>query len=181
MFSALNLHINKNDKIALIGHNGSGKSTLLKILSGNISPSIGVLKAEVKPYYVPEVSGQYNHCTVAEALAVADKLNAFYEILDGQATESNLEILNDDRTIEERCKESLALWGLNEFDLTQKLELLSGGQKTKVLLAGIHIHRPEMVLLDEPSNYLNNASRLLLYRYLTSTNHTLLVVSHDRA
>lgn len=137
MFSALNLHINKNDKIALIGHNGSGKSTLLKILSGNISPSIGVLKAEVKPYYVPEVSGQYNHCTVAEALAVADKLNAFYEILDGQATESNLEILNDDLTIEERCKESLALWGLDEFDLTQKSwSCLVAGRKRKFFWRG---------------------------------------------
>lgn len=137
MFSALNLHINKNDKIALIGHNGSGKSTLLKILSGNISPSIGVLKAEVKPYYVPEVYGQYKHCTVAEALAVADKLNAFYEILDGQATESNLEILNDDWTIEERCKESLALWGLNEFDLTQKSwSCLVAGRKRKFFWRG---------------------------------------------
>lgn len=181
LFSALNLHINKNDKIALIGHNGSGKSTLLKILAGDLSPSTEGLKAEVKLYYVPQVYGQYNHFTVAQALGVADKLNTFYLILDGEATESNLEILNDDWTIEERCKEALALWGLDQLDLTEKLELLSGGQKTRVFLAGIHIHEPEMVLLDEPSNHLDGDSRLMLYRYLASTNHTLMVVSHDRA
>jgi len=180
LFSGLNLQINKNDKIALIGNNGSGKSTILKILAGDLIPSKGVLKAEVKPYYVPQIYGQYNNCTVAEALGIADKLNAFYEILEGRATESNLETLNDDWLIEERCKEALAIWGLDELDLMQKLQLLSGGQKTKIFLAGIHIHQPEMVLLDEPSNHLDDAGRLSLYNYLASTNHTLLVVSHDR-
>ncbi|RZL51343.1 MAG: ATP-binding cassette domain-containing protein, partial [Pedobacter sp.] len=124
LFSGLNLQINKNDKIALIGNNGSGKSTILKILAGDLIPSKGVLKAEVKPYYVPQIYGQYNNCTVAEALGIADKLNAFYEILEGRATESNLDTLNDDWLIEERCKEALAIWGLDELDLMQKLQLL---------------------------------------------------------
>lgn len=180
LFSALNLRINKNDKIALIGNNGLGKSTILKILSGNLSPSKGVLRVEVKPYYVPQIYGQYNNYTVAEALGIADKLNAFYEILEGRVTESNLETLNDDWSIEERCKEGLAFWGLDQLDLMQKLESLSGGQKTKIFLAGIHIRQPEMVLLDEPSNHLDDSGRMILYRYLASTDHTLLVVSHDR-
>jgi ATPase subunit of ABC transporter with duplicated ATPase domains len=60
------------------------------------------------------------------------------------------------------------------------MRTLSGGQKTKVFLAGISIHRPETVLLDEPSNHLDTFSRNILYHYIKSTNNTLVVVSHDR-
>jgi ATPase subunit of ABC transporter with duplicated ATPase domains len=56
----------------------------------------------------------------------------------------------------------LHYWQLTDLDLTQKMETLSGGQKTKVFLAGILIHKPELVLLDEPSNHLDTASRALL-------------------
>jgi ATPase subunit of ABC transporter with duplicated ATPase domains len=57
---------------------------------------------------------------------------------------------------------------------------LSGGQKTKVFLAGISIHQPEIVLMDEPSNHLDMLSRSMLYDYIRSTSHTIVVVSHDR-
>ena len=60
------------------------------------------------------------------------------------------------------------------------METLSGGQKTKIFLAGISIHQPEFVLLDEPSNHLDNDSRLLLYDFIQSTKCTLIIVSHDR-
>ena len=91
-----------------------------------------------------------------------------------------MELLNDDWTIEERCKEAFAYWKLDEFDLNQKMSTLSGGQKTKVFLAGIIIHQPEIVLLDEPSNHLDSISRNILYDYIKSTTNTLVVVSHDR-
>ncbi len=60
------------------------------------------------------------------------------------------------------------------------METLSGGQKTKVFLAGISIHQPELILLDEPSNHLDLASRQLLYDFIQSTKSSLMVVSHDR-
>jgi ATPase subunit of ABC transporter with duplicated ATPase domains len=60
------------------------------------------------------------------------------------------------------------------------METLSGGQKTKVFLAGISIHQPELILLDEPSNHLDIASRQLLYDFIQTTKSTLVVVSHDR-
>lgn len=60
------------------------------------------------------------------------------------------------------------------------METLSGGQKTKVFLAGISIHQPELVLLDEPSNHLDVSGRQLLYSFIKSTKSTLIVVSHDR-
>ncbi|SEW01046.1 ATPase components of ABC transporters with duplicated ATPase domains [Chitinophaga sp. YR573] len=180
LFTDINLSINKQDKIALIGNNGAGKSTLLKILTGNLHPSHGLVKTDSKPYYIPQIFGQFNDYSVAQALQIADKLTALKEILDGNVTDENLTLLDDDWAIEERCKEAFAHWKLNESDLTQQMATLSGGQKTKVFLAGIHIHQPDIVLLDEPSNHLDTFSRNMLYDYINSTTNTLVVVSHDR-
>jgi ATPase subunit of ABC transporter with duplicated ATPase domains len=180
LFADINLVINKQDKIALIGNNGAGKSTLLKILSGNLQPINGHVKAGSKPYYVPQLFGQFNDYSIARALGVEDKLKALNEILDGQVTDENMTLLDDDWAIEERCKEAFAHWKLDELDLAQKMGTLSGGQKTKVFLAGIIIHRPEIVLLDEPSNHLDLVGRNILYDYIQHTTNTLVVVSHDR-
>lgn len=180
LFSGLNLIINRQDKIALIGNNGVGKSTLLNILSGNLQPSAGAVHSHSKPYYVPQLFGQFNDHNVAQALCIDHKLKALTEILDGIVTDTNLAILEDDWTIEERYKEALSHWHLDELDLTQKLGTLSGGQKTRVFLAGIAIHRPEIVLLDEPSNHLDSQSRSILYDYIKSTKQILVVVSHDK-
>ncbi|TCC93662.1 ABC-F family ATP-binding cassette domain-containing protein [Pedobacter frigiditerrae] len=180
LFSDVNLNINKNDKIALIGNNGTGKSTLLKILAGKLQATIGSLKTGEDPYYVPQHFGQFNNNSIAEVLQIADKLTALAEILKGHATDENLTVLNDDWTIEERCATALAYWNLASLDLNQPLETLSGGQKTRAFLAGIIIHQPQLVLLDEPTNHLDSYSRNTLYDYIKSTKNTLIVVSHDR-
>lgn len=180
LFADLDLNINKYDKIALTGNNGAGKSTLLKILSGCLQPSQGMVKVEAAPYFVPQIFGQFNDYTIAKALKVEDKLKALVEILNGDLSEMNMTLLNDDWNIEERCKAGLAYWGLEELDLHQKMETLSGGQKTKVFLAGIRIHKPEIVLLDEPTNHLDLFGRSLLHDYISTTRDTLIVVSHDR-
>jgi ATPase subunit of ABC transporter with duplicated ATPase domains len=181
LFADINLIINKQEKIALIGNNGVGKSTLLKILAGSLHPTNGLVKAGSKPYYVPQIFGQYNNYSIAQALQIEGKLNALKEILDGNVTDENMTLLDDDWAIEERCKEVFMHWKLDELDLSQKMETLSGGQKTKAFLAGISIHRPEIVLLDEPSNHLDQFSRSILYNYIKATTNTLMVVSHDRA
>src|SRR5699024_3934094 len=71
-------------------------------------------------------------------------------------------------------------WNLNRLNFSQKLETLSGGQKTKVFLAGIFIHQPELILLDEPSNHLDVPGRRLLYDFIQTTQSALIIVSHDR-
>jgi len=180
LFSDLNLTINKYEKIALIGNNGAGKSTLLKILAGKLLPTAGHAKTESAPYYVPQLSGQFNDFTIAQALGIEDKLKALNEILNGKVSDENLGILNDDWTIEERSSEALSFWQLEGLDLNQKMESLSGGQKTSVFLAGIAIHRPAIVLLDEPTNHLDLEGRSRLYDYIRSARVTLVVVSHDR-
>jgi ATPase subunit of ABC transporter with duplicated ATPase domains len=180
LFDTITFTVNHHEKIALIGNNGVGKSTLLKIIAGELQPADGLLKTDSKPYYLPQIFGQFNHLTIAEALHVEDKLNALHEILNGNVSEKNLNILNDDWTIEDRCNEALQYWQLRDLSLDQKLETLSGGQKTKVFLAGISIHEPELVLLDEPSNHLDISGRELLYGFIKSTSSTLIIVSHDR-
>lgn len=180
LFSDINLTVNNHEKTALIGNNGVGKSTLLKIIAGELQPTYGQIIVETEPYYVPQIFGQFNHLNIAQALLIEDKLNALKEILNGNTSEENFNLLNDDWTIEDRCKEALNYWQLDDLDLSQKMETLSGGQKTKVFLAGISIHQPELVLLDEPSNHLDVSGRQLLYDFIQATKGSLIVVSHDR-
>jgi ATPase subunit of ABC transporter with duplicated ATPase domains len=180
LFDNISFTVNDNEKIALIGNNGTGKSTLLKIITGELQPASGQLKSNSEAYYIPQIFGQYNHLSIAQALQIEGKLTALKEILNGNVTQDNLNILNDDWTIEERCNNTLKYWQLSDLDLSQKMETLSGGQKTKVFLAGISIHQPKLVLLDEPSNHLDTAARQLLYGFIESSSSTLVVVSHDR-
>ncbi|MGC4233656.1 MAG: ABC-F family ATP-binding cassette domain-containing protein [Niabella sp.] len=180
LFSNISLTVNNHDKIALIGNNGIGKSTLLKIIAKELQPSNGQISINIEPYYIPQIFGQFNHLTIAQALQIENKLNALKEILNGNPDEENFNLLNDDWTIEDRCNEALLYWHLSDLDLSQKMETLSGGQKTKIFLAGISIHQPELVLLDEPSNHLDTSGRQLLYNFIQSTKTTLIVVSHDR-
>lgn len=181
LFEHINFTVNKNNKIALIGNNGSGKSTILKIIANQIEPTSGRVILDANPYYIPQLFGQFNNKTIAQALHVEDKIHALHEILNGNVTEENFELLQEDWTIEDRCEEALKQWHLSNLDLNQKMGTLSGGQKTKVFLAGILIHQPELILMDEPSNHLDTASRQQLYNLIQNTNSTILVVSHDRA
>ncbi|SNC68405.1 ATPase components of ABC transporters with duplicated ATPase domains [Hymenobacter gelipurpurascens] len=180
LFDGLNLAINDHQKIALVGHNGVGKSTLLQLLAGLLAPSSGRVQTSSVPYYIPQHFGQFNNLTVAQALRIEGKIRALQEILSGLATDANMALLDDDWTIEERSQEALLHWGLADVSLTQPMASLSGGQKTKVFLAGITIHQPDIILLDEPSNHLDTAGRQLLYDFIKTSPSTLLVVSHDR-
>ncbi len=180
LFDSISLSLNTCEKVALIGKNGSGKSSLLKIITGHLKASEGELLIQVEPYYVPQIYGQFNHFTIAQALGVDKKIEALTAILKGDLSELNYTILTDDWTIEERCMMALKEWKLDDLNLNQKLESLSGGQKTKVFLAGMTIHQSKFILLDEPSNHLDIEGRELLYQFIKNTSATLLIVSHDR-
>lgn len=179
LFSDISLAVGSYQKVALIGQNGTGKSTLLKVIAGELQPAAGHIELEAEPYYVPQLFGQYNHLTIAQALRVEDKLKALQAVLSGHADEEHFDMLQDDWTIEDRCREALGHWGLSGLDWSQKLETLSGGQKTKVFLAGISIHRPRLILLDEPTNNLDIQNVEILTHAINAYQGTLLVVSHD--
>ena len=180
LFVELNLTVNKQQKIALIGNNGIGKSTLLKIISGQLKLNAGQLFCASTPYYIPQILDSYNRFSVAQALGISKKLKALHQILAGQVTQDNLDTLNDDWTLEDRIKKAMEDFDLGTIDLAQEIGTLSGGQKTKVFLAGILIQEPEIILMDEPSNHLDHQGRALLYDFVEKTNKTLVIVSHDR-
>lgn len=180
LFQGINLILNSGEKVALIGNNGVGKSTLLKIIAKELPISHGQLLVEGMPYYIPQVFGQFNHLTVAEALGVDGEIKALHAILAGSVVEEDYVVLGDDWLIEERCYEGLRLWELEGVLLSDSMGSLSGGQRTRVFLAGIFIHRPDFVLMDEPSNHLDSGGRALLYDFVLNSQCSLLLISHDR-
>jgi ATPase subunit of ABC transporter with duplicated ATPase domains len=180
LFNSINLTIPSHSKSALVGSNGMGKSTLLKIIANEIEPLEGNVNSRGDLFYVPQMFGNFNDLTVAECLKIDKKLHALQKITNGEVDEIYFETLNDDWDIEKRCQQALQYWKLEDLDLNQKLETLSGGQKTKVFLAGIQINEPEIILLDEPTNHLDLEGRSLLYDFIEKTNSTVVIVSHDR-
>ena len=180
LFSDLNFAISKGQKLGLVGNNGCGKSTLLQIIAGQLSPSSGVIVRPDDLYYIPQHFGQYDSLTIAQALQIERKQQALHAILTGDVSNENFTILNDDWNIEERSIAALDLWGLGQFTLSYPMNLLSGGEKTRVFLAGMDIHHPSVILMDEPTNHLDSSGRQRLYDWVEKYRSTLLVVSHDR-
>ncbi|QEC75168.1 ABC-F family ATP-binding cassette domain-containing protein [Mucilaginibacter ginsenosidivorax] len=179
LFENINLAIAKGEKAALVGFNGTGKSTLLQLLAGRLQATGGTVTLSEPFWYVPQQVGNTNQ-TIAEALQVGKKLTAFRAILNGDVHPNHFVELHDDWEIEEKIKASLAHWQLQYLEPQQTMSMLSGGEKAKVMLAGITLHQPGIILLDEPSNHLDTQSREQLYRLIETSKATILAVSHDR-
>lgn len=180
LFRGISFSILKGQKASLIGNNGSGKSTLLRIIAGELEAFSGELAVDDKLYFVPQHFGQFDRITVAEALRIDRKIAALQAILGGDVSAENFNALEDDWSIEERVSAAFSLWGLREIPLSQEMKTLSGGEKTKVFLAGIDIHAPSVILMDEPTNHLDTDYRQQLYKLVENSKSTMLVVSHDR-
>lgn len=180
LFSNVNFTVAAGEKAGLIGNNGSGKSTLMQLIAKELSPTEGQIICPQPPYYIPQHFGQFNHLTVAGALRIEAKQQALHAILRGEVSMENFTLLSDDWDIEERAVAALSEWGLPDIPLSHPMHLLSGGEKTRVFLTGISIHSPSVVLMDEPTNHLDDTARAKLYRFVTATSATLLIVSHDR-
>ena len=180
LFSNLNLIINSGEKTALTGNNGCGKSTLMRILAGEASPGTGSVHCSGHLYYVPQHFGQYDDRTVAQVLGIDRKLTALHAILNGDTAEEHFARLDNDWNIEERTQAVLHAWHLNGISLLRPLEGLSGGEKTRLFLAGMELKEPDTLLLDEPTNHLDTAGRKRLYDFVHRTSATVLVISHDR-
>ncbi|RXK86224.1 ABC-F family ATP-binding cassette domain-containing protein [Filimonas effusa] len=180
LFRHLSCSITAGRHVNLIGNNGAGKSVLMQIITGRLQPAAGTVLVSDKPYYLPQQHQGHSRETVAEALNVHNVLNALKAILEGTEDQSCYDILADQWDIEERVSQQLLNWQLPQVGPHTPMQQLSGGEQTRVLLAGIALHQPSIVLLDEPTNHLDKQGRELLYRFMQAYKGTLLVISHDR-
>ena len=181
LFEPLSLSISNGDKAALVGNNGAGKSTLLQLIAGRLLPAGGEITVSERPWFVPQHFGQYDKYSIAEALGIAKKLQVFQAISAGDPDPRLFDDLEDDWEIEDKVGKALGQWDISHYSPGQLMATLSGGEKTRVFLAGITIWQPKIILLDEPTNHLDAVSRSKLYKLISTSRSTILMVSHDRA
>ncbi len=157
----INLYINDNDKVGIVGVNGTGKSTLLKIASQTEYPDSGeIVKGKsVKISCLPQVPKFNEDATVLEQVFIN--------------TDNETKAL-----MEYEAKTILNKLGISEFD--KKMSLLSVGQRKRVAIASALINPCEMLILDEPTNHLDNDMIIWLENYLLRFTGALLMVTHDR-
>lgn len=161
VFSGLNFTIDKQEKIAVVGVNGAGKSTLIKIIAGKTDPTQG--SAEVGPSINMGYFGQFSYENLNMENTVFEELQA------------NLPSASDGF-----IRNLLAAFLFKGDDVFVKIKYLSGGEKSRVILASLLSKPYNLLLLDEPTNHLDIGSREVLLDALKRYKGTVLFVSHDR-
>lgn len=169
------------DLVGLVGDNGIGKSTFARILAGRLPASAGTVMGADSAVYIDQL---LPHSTqrVDSALDIASARQALRRALSGEADQSDFELIGDDWDIEERALAALADLGLHLSlsDLDRSLSSFSGGQATRIGLARAALVGDTWLILDEPSNNLDEDGRALLTTLLTQRHGPTLVISHDR-
>ncbi len=164
----------------LVAPNGAGKSTLLKLIAGEYRPSGGSLTVTGALGYLPQTLPFDAHRTVAQVLGIAPVLAALDALAAGDAAEEVFAAIGDEWDIEERTRAQLDRLGLAHVTLDRRLGSLSGGEVVSLGLAAELLKRPDVLLLDEPSNNLDADAHAKLYDALDDYKGCLLLVSHDR-
>ncbi|HEU5127380.1 MAG TPA: ATP-binding cassette domain-containing protein [Glycomyces sp.] len=168
-------------RTALIGDNGTGKSTLLRLIDGRLTPDAGGVAVSGLVAYLPQELPMRLDDTVAGLLGITGKQRALEAIESGDADEAHFAVIGEDWDFLERARVTLDELGLDHIGLERTVATLSGGESMLVGLAGRLLLRPDVLLLDEPSNNLDGSARERLYEAVRRFQGTLLVVSHDRA
>ena len=197
IFKGLNIEVQAGEHVALVGRNGSGKTTLFQLLAGIEQPDEGrIIKSKGSVVGYLHQIPQFPELTVYEVL-----FGAFKELMQMQQRLQELEsqMLGDvtDKLLHQygELQEKFILRGGYEIDakisnianglgikalLESPFDDLSGGEKTKVMLAQILLQQPNILLLDEPTNHLDLAAIEWLENYINYFSGTVIVISHDR-
>jgi ATPase subunit of ABC transporter with duplicated ATPase domains len=158
----LNFTIRRGERWCVMGKNGAGKSTLLKMVAGQVMPDRGDVR-----------------------LGASLKMGYF--------AQQSLDLIDPDLTVEEQLRQDFpnesigalgSLAGAFQFsgeDVDKKIRALSGGEKTRLVLARMLLNPPNFLVLDEPTNHLDLATKEMLLEALKDFDGTMLFVSHDRA
>lgn len=197
LFEGLSFGIHKGEKTALIANNGTGKSTLLSILAGKEEPDTGkvTLREGIKIAYLEQDPYIKNGLTIDKLISsshtgiskvIAAYENAMQKHSDGHnaETQKKLEQATDEMDhknawdYERRLKQLLSLFRIT--DTTKKTDILSGGEKKRLALALVLLDEPDLLIMDEPTNHLDIDMIEWLEAYLSKSNLSLLMVTHDR-
>lgn len=202
----ITFNINEGEKIGLIGANGAGKTTLFKILTGQLKADTGDLfidKNKVLGYLSQNLSLESTNTMYEEMLTVfhelidienkisdlEKKLNEPYDASNEEYHNKNIkdytlytELYNHRGGFTYKGEINRVLKGLGflESDYDKTINILSGGQKTRVSLCKLLLSSPEILLLDEPTNHLDLEAIEWLEEYLKNYKGTIIIISHDR-
>jgi len=197
LFSDLTLHIKNSERVGLIGINGSGKTTLLKIIKGLMSVENGKVlypKNTTIGYLPQDLVQQKGSTLIEETLSgfpQLQKIRNDLKVLEAKTTQTTEEaekyaIINNNYNElggfarEYEAKEILRGLGFNENDLERSIEEFSGGWQRRIVLSHILLMKPDIILLDEPTNQLDMETLDWLENFLSQFNGIILAVTHDR-
>jgi len=206
LFSNITFNINENDRIALMGKNGAGKSTLLKIIAGVNKPTRGKVSApkDAVIAYLPQHLLTEDNATVFQEASKAfskildmktrmDELNHQLETRTDYESDAYAKIIEEVSELSEKyysieeinfdaeVEKTLMGLGFVRSDFTRPTSEFSGGWRMRIELAKILLQKPDLILLDEPTNHMDIESIQWLEDFLINNAKAVIVISHDRA
>jgi len=206
LFSDVSFVINENDKIALMGKNGAGKSTMMKIIAGMQKATKGNVRCpkDTVIAYLPQHLLMDDDCTVKQEASKAfdtvfkmktemDHLNKQLETRTDYESEEYMKIIErvsdlgekyyalEDVNYEAEVEVALKGLGFNADDFDRPTSEFSGGWRMRIELAKILLQKPDLILLDEPTNHVDIESVIWLENFLLKKAKAVIVISHDKA
>lgn len=201
IFNNVSFRLLKGEHIGLVGANGEGKSTFMNIVTGRLMPDEGKVEwnKNVRAGYLDQHAVLEKGMTIEQVLKSAfsylfdmeQKMNEICEhladadedtmndMMEELGTIQDLLTNHDFYVIDAKIEEVARALGILELGLNKDVTELSGGQRTKVLLAKLLLEKPDILLLDEPTNYLDENHIEWLKRYLLEYENAFILISHD--
>ncbi len=170
-----------SQRTALVGRNGVGKTVLARILAGELPPGCGGVTCAGRIHYLPQNPlASRPDLSIAALAGLSDTLLALERIEQGSCEASDYELLAERWDIRQQFRMQLERIGLPPLAPQTPASQLSGGQAMRVALLGAQLSLADFLILDEPSNHLDAASRTALAQQLQQWRSGLLLISHDR-